>query len=108
MTTILGDDYDPVEVLPLDLVGYLGDKGFVILSSVKNRNRKLPSVEGSVLEFVPLCIRAKVVNNQVVNFSGQVATLHDIDGVWHYRLRREGMGLVKLEPHIFFEIGDTR
>ena len=64
MTTILGDDYDPVEVLPLDLVGYLGDKGFVILSSVKNRNRKLPSVEGSVLEFVPLCIRAKVVNNQ--------------------------------------------
>lgn len=108
MTTILGDDYEPVEVLPLDLVGYLGDKGFVILNPVRRHNRELPNVEDSPLKYVPLCIRAKITNNQVVNFSGQIATLHDINGLWHYRLRQVGSELVELEPHTFFEIGDTR
>ena len=103
--TILGGDYELVEVRSLDLVGYTRSKGFVILNPVKNRSRKLPNAEGSLLEHIPLCIRAKIANNQVVNFSGQVATLHDIDGVWHYKLDQE---LIELGSHTFFEIGAVK
>lgn len=106
--TILGGDYEPVEVRTLDLVGYKGDGIFVILNPIKNHGRKLPSAEGSMLENVPLCIRAKVVNNQVVNFGGEVATLNDIDGVWHCKFRKPGSQPIALEPYTFFEIGDSR
>jgi hypothetical protein len=106
--TILGGDYEPVEVKTLDLVGYKGDGVFVILNPVKNRGRKLPSAEGSLLECVPLCLRAKIVNNQVINFGGEVATLNDVDGVWYYKLRKPGSQLIVLGPYIFFEVGDSR
>ena len=106
--TILGGDYEPVEVRRLDLVGYKGDGVFVILSPVKIRDRKLPSPEGGMLDGIPLCVRAKVVNNQVVNFGGEVATLHDIDGTWHYKFRRPGSRPIELTAYTFFEIGDTR
>ncbi len=103
--TILGGDYKPIEVETLDLVGYKGDGVFVILNPVRGLGRKLPD-EGAV-QGLPLCLRAAVTNNQVVNFSGEVATLHDIDGVWHYKYRRRGSQPIELQSHRFFEIGDS-
>jgi hypothetical protein len=107
--TILGGDYEPVEVKTLDLVGYKGDGVFVILNPIKSRGRKLPGTNDGILEGMPLCIRAKIENNQVVNFSGEAATLNNIDGVWYYKFRNKpGSQLRELEPHNFFEIGDSR
>ena len=103
--TILGGDYEPVKVKTLDLVGYKGDGVFVILNPVKSLGRKLPDEEPP---HIPLCIRAEIVNNQVVNFSGFVATLNDIDGVWHCKFRQPGSRPIELEPHTFFEIGDSK
>ncbi|OGN32799.1 MAG: hypothetical protein A3I92_02485 [Candidatus Yanofskybacteria bacterium RIFCSPLOWO2_02_FULL_43_10b] len=104
--TILGGDYKPVEVEILDLVGYNGNGVFVILNPVKSRGRRLPDV-GELFANFPVCILARIENNQVVNFYGETATLHDIDGEWHYRLRQHS-SIVKLEPHTFFEVGNAK
>lgn len=75
MTT---DESEPIEVCTLDMVGYAGEGKFVILNPIKKRGRVLP-VESP--EFpIPHCIKCIIRNNQVVNFAGRVATLHDIDG----------------------------
>lgn len=103
--TILGDDYEPIEVINLDLVGYMGSGAFVILRPFRHWNRSLP--EEPFYGSIPICLRAKIVNNQAVNFGGDKATLHDVNGAWYFRLRRQldGAALNKLEPHTFFEIG---
>ena len=75
--TILGGDYEPVKVVVLDIVGYKGNGEFAILNPNMTRGRILPEVDG-ILKSIPLCFTCKIENNQVVNFSGRVATLHDI------------------------------
>jgi len=107
---IIGGGYKPVEVQKLDLVGYEGEGVFAILNLSKTQNRELPKLVTDALKDagpLPMCIRAEVRNNQVINFSGEVATLHDVDGVWHFKLRRFGARLKKLGDHTFFEIGDA-
>lgn len=107
--TIIGGDYEPVPVERLDLVGYAGDGKFVILNPVKSHGRKLPLLPADdPLSVVPNCIRARVENNQVVNFNGEVATLHDIAGAWHVRFISETGDLKPLASFTFFEIGNTR
>ena len=74
---------------------------------MKRRSRVLPGPEAEgMFAHLPLCIRAEIANNQVINFLGEVAILHDLDGVWYYKLRRKNR-LIKLTPHTFFEIGET-
>ena len=102
--TILSGDYPPVKVVSLDLVGYTGDGVFVIISPIKWPDRRLPK-PGSDWEGMPWCIRARVENNQAVNFNGKVATLHDINGTWHFRMHQTGE-LKNLQPYTFFEIGE--
>jgi hypothetical protein len=90
----------------LDLVGYSKERGgFFIIAAKKGNNRKLPSAETSLLGGVPMCVRCTIENNQKVNFSGLVATLHDIDGEWHVKI---GERLSNLADHSFFEIGHCR
>lgn len=104
MTTMVGD-CEPVEVVTLDVVGYKSNGTFVILNPVRNNRRKLPHV---VSDAVPFCFLCTIKNNQVVNFEGDVATLHDIDGKWYYK-RHEPNGQIRpLEPDTFFEIGCCR
>ncbi|MDO8523465.1 MAG: hypothetical protein Q7S12_04285 [bacterium] len=104
--TILGGNYKPVEVKTLDLVGYTG-KEFVILNHTKSLGRKLPPIP-EMMASIPWCIRCKVENNQIVNFGGQVATLHDIDGIWHLKLRQQNSEPKPLPLFTFFEIGNCK
>ena len=108
--TTLGGEYEPVEVQTLDLVGYVGKSKFVILQAVTLREKGLPAglPEGGVLNGIPTCIRAKIVNNQVVNFSGVVATLHDINGEWFMKCQEGDGSIERLGEHRFFEIGDCK
>jgi hypothetical protein len=103
--TILGGNYEPVEVKTLDLVGYKGDGVFAILNPIRSMGRKLPDADTTQSPHIPVCIRAKIVNNQVINFGGKVATLNDIDGVWHYTFRDPKRQPIELDPYTFFEIG---
>jgi hypothetical protein len=105
VTICQGENDEPIEVRTLDVVGYVSDGAFVILNPLRSAGRSL-STEGDPL-LVPICIRAKIANNQVVNFSGKVATLNDIDGVWHYQFRQSRRPPRKLPPYTFFEIGDA-
>ncbi len=110
MTTVLGGDYTPVSVMTLDLVGYLGaERGFVILGARKSLGRELPAQDSDLVASLPTCIRAKIDNGQVVNFSGEVATLLQADGKWFYKLRDEKKDQLRtLMSHMFFEIGDAK
>jgi|SRR3990167_9678464 len=105
--TILGGNYEPVKVKALDLVGYKGKGEFVILNPVREPYRKLPSPNIKELEAMPMCIRAKIENNQVINFGGIIATLNDVNGVWHFKPRGEER-IQKLDPFTFFEIGECK
>ncbi len=103
MPTINGDAYEPIHVIPLDLVGFLGEEGFVILNPFRKVGRNLPSV-ASWMNCVPFCTRCKIENNQPINFHGTFATLHNINGEWHVRMQVDGR-MRPLSPHTFFEIG---
>jgi len=106
MPTILGGDYQPVEVEDADLVGYLGKEGFAILNPIRSRGRNLPAIPEFV-EAMPWCFKCKVQNNQKVNFHGEFATLHNIDGQWHFKSQESGQ-LKSLLPNSFFEVGHLR
>jgi hypothetical protein len=105
--TILSGDYEPVKVQTLDVVGYLGKSKFVLLQAVERRQTKLPAgmPEADAFKGIPTCVRAKVENNQAINFSGVVATLHDVSGEWMVRI---GGTLQPLQNHSFFEIGHCK
>ena len=110
MTTTLsganGVDYKPVEVEVLDIVGYRGggkNEGFVILNPHRIPGRELPPLPRN-LEAMPWCIKCIIRNNQQVNFGGEFATLHDINGKWHFKTHPDGQ-LKPLWEYSFFEIG---
>lgn len=105
--TILGGDYKLVKVEVLDLVGYIGGGEFVILNPHRSEMRKLPAISKNA-QAIPWCFQCKIENNQVVNFNGNVATLHDIAGEWHFKLREENSKLMPLPLYSFFEIGDYK
>lgn len=99
------NQYEPVKVERFDIVGYKGSGEFVILSAAKFSDRKLPSAHGSFIERLPVFIPAIVTNNQEINFNGETANLHDIGGVWYYKLREAGSMPELLASNVFFEIG---
>jgi hypothetical protein len=106
--TILGGDYPPVEVCTLDIVGYIGDGKFVILNPVRGRNRELPgTAEESIFSCLPTCLNTTLQNNQRINFGGDQATLHNINGRWHFKYLHPESQLKVLPPFTFFEIGGT-
>ncbi len=103
--TIIGGACLEVEVENLDLVGYQGRGTFVLLRGVSLRKKEIPVP--SILRGIPCCVRARIENNTVVNFSGLIATLHDINGEWYVKARG-GRKIQPLGEHRFFEIGDYR
>lgn len=105
--TIMGD-FGPIKVANLDIVGYIGDGKFIIISPFKALNRDLPKTEKETfLSVLPMCIPAIVENNQEINFSGKSATLHDISGEWHLRYQGRNSQIIPLQPYTFFEIGNS-
>lgn len=107
--TILDGDYPDVKVETLDLVGYVGGGKFVIInpirrSPIQRSGRKLPEPDPE-WKHMPWCIRARIENNQVVNFNGNPATLHDVNGEW---IVKKHCTLEPLAPFTFFEIGNTK
>ena len=100
--TINGGDYEPVEVQDLDVVGFNGEE-FVLLMACGVIPRKLPEFSPGI----PAAVRCRIQNNQKINFSGEMATLHDIGGAWHFKNSTIEQ-IHRLQTHTFFEIGHNR
>lgn len=106
--TIVAGDYEPVEVLPLDIVGYIGNGTFVLIRGATYQVRKLPEgIELSDSHGIPTCLVAKIENNQVVNFGGNVGTLNNIVGEWCFK-SKDVSRIVSLASYTFFEIGSAK
>ncbi len=105
MTILTG--YPLATPIPLDLVGYLGRGRFVILRPFEKEGRELPGTDWKKLSTAPACIPCYLDNNQVINFEGRLATLHDLNNSWHYQLC-DGDAVLPLPPFTFFEIGDYK
>lgn len=100
-------DLAPVGVESGDVVGYMGGGEFCILNPREGRSKEnqLPTNPG-VYAWCFLCV---IRNNQTINFNGTVATLHDINGEWHYKLSGDEPEPIKpLPANYFFEVGDGR
>lgn len=98
-----------------DIVGFVSEKTFVLLvpttypttdEDTPSEARKLPrpASEGEILKATP-CL---VSNNQRISLvTGEAATLHDINGKWHFLPAAEYGNVTKmrgLEAGTFFTI----
>lgn len=98
-------DATPVEVRPFDIVGYTRDEKFILLLQSDKTERALPCT-GQKPSLAPELYPCVIRNNQIIRFAdGEIATLHDINGHWHYMWHKASARPKLLEPHCFFELG---
>ncbi len=97
---------EPAEINYRDVIGYLGKNEFVILIACKLRGpRELPQ-KSEIAEVIPCGIPCSINNNQKVRFNHAEATLHNIDGEWHYKMQGS-QKLKRLDSSMFFEISES-